>query len=78
MQEILEILEDIHPEHDFLAAKDFIAEGLLDSFDIVNIVSELEQKFGIVINGEDVIPENFMNIESLKGFVNNYLENHES
>ena len=74
MQEILEILEDIHPEHDFLASKDFIEEGLLDSFDIVNIVSELEKKYGFIINGEDVTPENFMNIESLKVFVKKYLE----
>ena len=72
MQEILEILESIHPEHDFSASADFIEEGLLDSFDIVNIVSMLEEKFEIIISGEDVTPENFKNIKNLTEFIKKY------
>lgn len=77
MEEILKILENIHPEHDFKASQDFVADGLLDSFDIVTLVTEIEQKFGVIIDGEDVTPENFRNVASLNQLLRRYRPNHE-
>ena len=59
MEQIYKILEDIRPEFDF------IEDGLLDSFDIVTVVSEIEAAFGILIDGLDIIPENFQNITTI-------------
>ncbi|QTA90001.1 acyl carrier protein [Desulfonema magnum] len=73
MREVLDILKDIHPEHDFSESENFISDGLLDSFDIVTIVAALEEKFAFTIDGEDVTPENFMNLETLGQFVQHYL-----
>jgi len=73
MVEIMNILGEIHPEHNFSASVNFISDGLLDSFDIVTIVVALEEKFGFTIDGEDVTPENFKNLEALKQFVQRYL-----
>lgn len=73
MNEILMILESLHPEHDFVSSEDYIEEGLLDSFDIVTIVAELESKLAITIDGEDILPENFRNLETLDKFVRRYL-----
>ena len=73
MREVLGILKDIHPEHDFSLSENFISEGLLNSFDIVIIVDELEKKFAIIIDGEDVTPENFKNLETLERLVQRYL-----
>ena len=53
-QKILDILQGIRPEYDFTVSDDFIGDGLLDSFDIVTFVSELEDSFGIVIDGLDM------------------------
>lgn len=62
---ILEILKTIRPEFDFESSNDFIEDGFLDSFDIVTIVSELEKTFNIIIDGLDVIPENFNTVEAI-------------
>lgn len=62
---ILEMLKDIRPEYDFTASDDFIGDGLLDSFDMVTFVSELEDTFGIVIDGLDIVPENFATVETI-------------
>lgn len=62
---ILEMLKDIRPEYDFTASDDFIGDGLLDSFDMVTFVSELEDTFGIVIDGLDIVPENFATVEMI-------------
>lgn len=64
-QKILDILKDIRPEYDFTASDDFIGDGLLDSFDMVTFVSELEDTFGIVIDGLDIVPENFATVETI-------------
>ncbi len=66
---IIEILGGLRPEYDFAASDDFIEEGMLDSFDVVSLVSELEDVFSISIDGEDIIPENFSSVESIKALV---------
>ena len=68
-EKILNILKDIRPEFDFTASPNFIEDGMLDSFDIVTLVSELEDNFDVLIDGEDVIPENFDSIESIMNII---------
>lgn len=62
-QKIMDLLNAIRPEYDFTTSEDFIEDGLLDSFDVVTLVSDLEDTFGIIIDGLDVVPENFSNLE---------------
>lgn len=69
MKTIMDILQDIRPDFDFSESSDFIEDGMLDSFDIVTLVSELETAFGIVIDGLDIIPENFTNIGKIRELV---------
>ena len=62
---IKEILCEIQPDYNFSEEKNFIEEGYLDSFDIVTLVSELENAFSIVISAMDIVPENFTSINSI-------------
>lgn len=64
-QKIIDILKEIRPEFDFSEETDFIEQGMLDSFDIVSLVSSLDEEFGISIDGLDILPENFSGIESI-------------
>ena len=69
---IIEILEKVRPECNFLESKDFIFEGLLDSFDIVILLDEIENRFKIRIDGTDIIPSNFSSIKSIVEIVGVY------
>lgn len=62
---ILKHLTDVRPEFDFAKSSDFIAEGLLDSFDMVQLVTGLDEEFGISIDGMDILPENFSSIDRI-------------
>lgn len=62
---ILEFLSEIRPEFDFSQSTNFIEEGLLDSFDIVNLVSSLDTSFGISIEGTDILPEYFSSVDKI-------------
>ena len=65
MDELLELLEDIKPTVDFRTCTGLIDDGYLDSFDILSIVSELNDAFGIEISPVDIIPENFNSAQAL-------------
>lgn len=77
MKKLMDILLSICPECDFAESKDFIQDGLLDSFDIISLVIRLEKEFGISIDGDDVRSENFSNLETLEKFVRRYSDYHE-
>ena len=69
MEKIFEILKDIRPECDWENTVDFIANGMLDSFDIIVLVSELESAFPVSVDGSDILAENFSSLESIAELV---------
>jgi len=71
---IAEILKDIRPEADFSQSQNFLADGMLDSFDVVTLVSDLDKAYGISISGLDVVPENFQNIASIQKLLEKYTQ----
>ncbi len=64
-EKIFSILKEIRPEFDFEESDNFVEDGYLDSFDIVTLVSELETAFDVVIDGLDVLPENFETVQDI-------------
>lgn len=72
MNRILFILKQIRPEADYTASDDFIEDGLLDSFDLVTFVSDLDKTFSISIEGVDIVPENFANLASITSLLEKY------
>lgn len=65
MERLLEILSGIRPDVDFVNEKNLIDEGILDSFDVVSIISELDDEFGVAIRITELIPENFNSVEAI-------------
>lgn len=65
MTELLEILENLHPEVDFETCTTLIDDKILDSFDIITIISEINEEFDVVIPAEEIIPENFNSVQAL-------------
>lgn len=64
--QIVRILTELRPEFDFTQeGVNFIEEGMLDSFDLVTLVSELDRTFGISIDGVDILPENFSSVDAI-------------
>lgn len=65
-EKIIRILTDLRPEFDFTENVNFINEGMLDSFDVINLVQALDETFSISIDGIDIVPDNFSTIENIK------------
>ncbi len=69
MERVIEILEDLHPEVDFETCTTLIDDEILDSFDIVTVISELSDEFDITIPPQEIIPENFNSAKALYAMV---------
>lgn len=71
-KEVLEILQEINENITDDVQIDLLSNGVIDSFDIVNIVAALEVHFKIEFEAEDIVPENFGSVESIVRLVDNY------
>ena len=65
METLLKILNGLHPDVDFEAIDDLYDEGVLDSLDMVRLVTEIGQAFDISVPAEDLVPENFQNVNTI-------------
>lgn len=63
------ILEGIRPDIDFVTEKNLLDGGFLDSFDIVSIISELNDEYDINIRVTELTPENFNSADSMMAMV---------
>ena len=65
MERLIEILEGLHPEVDFVTCDDLIDGKIFDSFDIVTLVAEINEEFDVAIPAEELIPDNFNSAEAI-------------
>ncbi|MDF2984826.1 MAG: dltC [Eubacterium sp.] len=70
MEELYRILKELRPDINFEEKKALIDDGILDSFDIVALVGEIDETFDVQIGVEDLIPENFNSVESIMALIN--------
>lgn len=65
MEKLLEILNRLHPDVDFAEVDDLYEEGVLDSLDMVRLVTEIARVFDVQIPAEELLPENFRNANTI-------------
>ena len=65
MEQLMEILEGIRPDIDFANEKSLVTDRLLESFDIINLVSEIDDEFDVKIKPADLVPENFDSVKAM-------------
>ncbi len=69
METLLQILKNLHPDVDFRSNDDLIGGGVLDSLDIVTLITEINNAFDVSIPAEEVIPENFNSASALYALI---------
>jgi len=74
METVLEILRGLHPEIDFESCDSLVDDKIIDSFDIVSIISDLNDEFDITIPAEEIVPENFNSAKAIYAMVERLME----
>ncbi len=67
---LLALLGDICPDVDFAAEENLIDDGLIESLDLVTIVSEIMAQFDVEISVNDLLPENFNSASAMLDLIN--------
>jgi len=65
MDQLLEILENMRPDIDFKNEKHLVTDRLLESFDIISLVTEIGDEFDVKVKPADLVPENFDSVEAM-------------
>lgn len=69
LEDIIDILEDIEEDVDYENETALVDNRILDSFDILSLISALNDEFDISIPAKDVVPENFNSAAALRDLV---------
>lgn len=67
--ELKEILEDVRPDIDFETESMLIDNHVLESFDVLTIVAEIEDAFDIKIRPRDIVSENFNSLDAMEALI---------
>ena len=65
MERLKKILRELHPEIDFDAHHRLLEERILDSIDVVTLVGEIDETYGVRVPVEELTPENFASAEAI-------------
>ena len=70
----MEILKSLHPDIDFASHVSLIDDNVLDSFDIISIIAEINDKFDVTITADEIIPENFNSARALYALIERLMD----
>ena len=65
MDELLELLSDVRDDVDFAKCETLIDDGILASFDILQIISSINETFDVEIPATSIIPKNFNSAKAM-------------
>ena len=65
MDELLELLKDVRDDVDFENCETLVDDGVLASFDILQIISAINETFDVEIPATSIIPKNFNSAKAM-------------
>lgn len=69
LEELLTILTEAVPGVDFELETALVDDEILESLDIVTIVSEMKDAFDVEITVDDLVPQNFNSVEAMLALI---------
>lgn len=68
-EQLRKILLDCGIEEEKIDSRDYIKEDILDSLTMAGIIIAIEDLHSIEIDEEDIVPENFLNLDTICNLV---------
>lgn len=72
MEKILEILREINPDIDYENEEKLVDDGILNSLEIMNLIAEIDEVFGVEIDVDEVIAENFNSVNGIMNIIDKH------
>ena len=74
MDRLLELLSELRPDVDFAGEQDLIGRGILDSFDVVTLITMIDETFDVMITAEYIVPERFYSAETIYALIEQLMD----
>ncbi|MDO5540999.1 MAG: acyl carrier protein [Eubacteriales bacterium] len=74
MERLMEVLERALPNVDWSTGQDLVDDGIIDSIDVVTLISELTDEYDIEISSDEMEPENFNSAEAILNMIERLME----
>ena len=71
---LLEMLEELHPDEDFETCDTLVDDKVLDSFDIISLIAEINEEFDVIVSADKILPENFNSLDALCRLVSSLID----
>ncbi len=76
-EQIFSLIKEFKPSYDFNTLSEstnLFSVGILDSFGMLEYISKLEEQFNIEVSNDDLIPQNFWNVEQTAITIEKYIQ----
>ena len=68
-EKIKELLEEIEPGIDYEGSDALMDDGIIDSFFTIQLVGKLMEEYGIELDPEEIVSENFNSLDAISDLV---------
>ncbi len=65
LDSVIAMLSDINDEVDFKIENKLVDDRILDSFDILAVISAIDDEFDVSVPAKDIVPENFNSAQDI-------------
>ena len=69
MEELIKILEDVRDDIDYATEKSLYDDKIFTSFDVIQLISTLDDEYDISIPASEIVPANFNSAEAIDALV---------
>ena len=69
LENVIELLQDVNEDADYENCTTLVDDRVLTSFDILSIISEIDNTFDVAVPAKDVIPANFNSAEAIRALI---------
>ncbi len=73
-EKVIKILSELSDSFEGYIGTDMLADEILDSFVIMELIAEIEDVCNIEIDAEDIVLANFKTVDTILALINKYVE----
>ena len=73
MDKIIEMLLQLHPDLD-VESDSLVDDGILNSIDVVTLVTEIFNEFDVTVPASEIVPENFNSASAIWEMVSSLMD----
>lgn len=77
MDELIDILKNLHSDVDYENCTALIDDKILDSFDLITMIADIHEKFDVIIPADEIVAQNFNSAKSIYSLIERLLDDEE-